>query len=103
MNDRPEWDSNPRITDLQSVPLVHLGIRPRLTDDIAGVCADQVSLCAHRGVTILYGEYRIEPLDVAAGEMVFSELPPDDPRGIAAVARFVPQIVMLGNAVAVGI
>src|SRR5688572_2435720 len=25
---RPEWDSNPRITDLQSVPLVHLGIRP---------------------------------------------------------------------------
>ncbi len=26
---RPRWDSNPRITDLQSVPLVHLGTRPR--------------------------------------------------------------------------
>ena len=25
---RPRWDSNPRITDLQSVPLVHLGTRP---------------------------------------------------------------------------
>ncbi len=28
LRERPEWDSNPRITDLQSVPLVHLGIRP---------------------------------------------------------------------------
>ena len=26
---RPRWDSNPRITDLQSVPLVHLGTRPK--------------------------------------------------------------------------
>ena len=25
---RPRWDSDPRITDLQSVPLVHLGTRP---------------------------------------------------------------------------
>ena len=28
---RPRWDSNPRITDLQSVPLVHLGTRPKRT------------------------------------------------------------------------
>ena len=27
-NERPRWDSNPRMTDLQSVPLVHLGTRP---------------------------------------------------------------------------
>jgi len=27
--DRRRWDSNPRITDLQSVPLVHLGTPPR--------------------------------------------------------------------------
>ena len=27
--ERPRWDSNPRITDLQSVPLVHLGTRPK--------------------------------------------------------------------------
>ncbi len=26
--ERPEWDSNPRIADLQSAPLVHSGIRP---------------------------------------------------------------------------
>ena len=26
--ERPRWDSNPRMTDLQSVPLVHLGTRP---------------------------------------------------------------------------
>src|SRR4026208_500937 len=30
---RPRWDSNPRITDLQSVPLVHLGTRPRGEED----------------------------------------------------------------------
>ena len=26
--ERPEWDSNPRTTDLQSAPLGHFGIRP---------------------------------------------------------------------------
>ena len=29
LTERPRWDSNPRITDLQSVPLGHLGTRPR--------------------------------------------------------------------------
>src|SRR5690348_4683342 len=33
---RPRWDSNPRITDLQSVPLVHLGTRPRGSRIIGG-------------------------------------------------------------------
>lgn len=33
---RPRWDSNPRITDLQSVPLVHLGTRPRFWNNIGG-------------------------------------------------------------------
>ncbi len=28
-SERPRWDLNPRITDLQSVPLGHLGTRPR--------------------------------------------------------------------------
>ena len=28
LRERPRWDSNPRITDLQSVPLDHLGTRP---------------------------------------------------------------------------
>src|SRR5262245_49239369 len=48
--DRPEWDSNPRITDLQSVPLVRLGIRPRFLNSIATFGRHQVELCraAHR-------------------------------------------------------
>ena len=29
ISERPRWDLNPRITDLQSVPLGHLGTRPR--------------------------------------------------------------------------
>ncbi len=33
---RPEWDSNPRQTDLQSAPLDHSGIRPRWNDILAG-------------------------------------------------------------------
>src|SRR5262245_47899923 len=42
-NDRPRPDSNRRITDLQSVPLVHLGTRPRFSDNIAVNGSEQVS------------------------------------------------------------
>jgi hypothetical protein len=44
-NERPRSDSNRRITDLQSVPLVHLGTRPRFCNDIAGTVTDQASAC----------------------------------------------------------
>ena len=39
---RPRSDSNRRITDLQSVPLVHLGTRPRFSDNIAVLHVRQV-------------------------------------------------------------
>lgn len=32
---RPRWDSNPRIMDLQSIPLDHLGTRPEWSDIFA--------------------------------------------------------------------
>ena len=40
---RPEWDSNPRMPDLQSSPLVHLGIRPSASNVSGTVRFDQVS------------------------------------------------------------
>src|SRR4051794_6092744 len=39
---RPRWDSNPRITDLQSVPLDHLGTRPSFSQNIRGFAVRQV-------------------------------------------------------------
>ena len=42
---RRRWDSNPRITDLQSVPLVHLGTPPRM-DSLAANPDDRTNwLC----------------------------------------------------------
>ena len=40
--DRPGWDSNPRIPDLQSGPLVHLGTRPGIPDIITASNRNQV-------------------------------------------------------------
>ena len=38
---RPRWDSNPRMTDLQSVPKVHLGTRPEMIPEGTGTTAKE--------------------------------------------------------------